>query len=84
MVNLKGFISNFGGVIGNHPFLINKFLKSAKPEDPDNPTDDEKAAANNSTKEAYISMAFLSGLNRGRYVVVLNDLHNAFWVGCYK
>ena len=63
MTNLKGFISNFGGVIRNHPFLINKFLKSAKPADPDNPTDDEKAAANNDTKEAYMAMAFLSGLN---------------------
>ena len=49
--------------------------------DPDNPTDNEKPAANNSTEEAYMATAFLLGLNRGRYGVLLNDLQNAFHMG---
>ena len=36
MTNLRDVISHCGGVIGNHPFLVDKFLKAAYPADPDN------------------------------------------------
>ena len=84
MNNLRCVISHFGGVIGNHPFLIDKSLKSDKPEDPDDPTDNNKAAANTATEEAYMVTAFLLGLNYGRYGVLLNELHNAFRMRCDK
>ena len=78
MTNLRDFISHCGGFIGNHPLLIDNFLKSEDPADPDGPTGEETAAAKNATEEAYMSTAFLSGLDRGRYGVLLNELHNAF------
>ena len=81
MTNLRDVISQCKGVIVNHTFLINKFIKSDKPADPYYTMDDKKAAANNSTKEAYMATAFLSGLNQCRYGVLLNDLHNTFWMG---
>ena len=63
MTYLRDVISHCGWFIGNHPFLVDNFLKAAKPVDPDDPTDGEKLAVNNSTEEAYIATAFLSGLN---------------------
>ena len=44
----------------------------------ENSTDKEMAVAKNSTKEAYMDTAFLSGLKRDIYGVMLNELHNAF------
>ena len=38
MSNLRDVISHCVGVIVNHPFLVEKFLKAADPADPDNPT----------------------------------------------
>ena len=75
MTKLRDVIFHFGGIIGNHPFLINNFLKVA------NPMDKNKVAGNNSTEEDYMATAFLSGLNRGRYDALLNNLHKAFWMG---
>ena len=82
MMNLRYVISHCGGVIRNHPFLVKKDLKAVDPEDPDNPTEDETAAAKNATEEAYTDTALLSGLNRDRYGVLLNEIHNAFRMGC--
>ena len=59
--NLRDVISHCGGFIGNHPFLVGKFLKSAYTEDPENPTKDETSAAKTATEEAYTATAFLSG-----------------------
>ena len=63
MTKLRDVISNYRGVIGNRPFLINKFLKASNPEDLDNSTDENVAAAKTATEEAYMATAFLSGLN---------------------
>ena len=63
MTYLRDVISQCGRFIGNHPFLVDNFLNASKLVDPDNPTDNEKLAANNSTEEAYMATAFLSGLN---------------------
>ena len=38
MTNLRDMISHCGWFIGNHTFLIEKFLKAVEPADPDNPT----------------------------------------------
>ena len=38
MTNLRDIISHFGGFIGNHPFLVEKFLKAAYLADENNPT----------------------------------------------
>ena len=81
MTNLRDIISHFGGVIGNHPFLVDKFLKAADLADPDNPTENETAATKTATEEAYMATAFLSGLNNARYGALLNELHNAFRMG---
>ena len=78
MTYLRDVISHCRWFIGNHPLLVEKFLKAAKPVDPDNPTDNKNSASNNSTEEAYMATVFLSGLKRGRYGVLLNDLQNAF------
>ena len=72
ITNLSDIISHCGGVIGNHPLLVEKLLKSADPSNPDNPTEDETSAAKTVTEEAYMATAFLSGLNRDRYGVLLN------------
>ena len=79
--NLRDVISHFGGVIGNHPFIVDKLLKAADPEDSENPTEDETAAAKTTTEEAYMATAFLSGINSARYGVLLKELHNAFHMG---
>ena len=50
MTNLRDVISHCGGVIGKHQFLIDKFLKVSKPVEPDDPMDDDKSEANNTTK----------------------------------
>ena len=81
MTDLRDVIYHCGGVIGNHPFLVDKFLRAAYPTDLDNPTKNETAAAKTETEEAYIAMTLLSGLNRARYGVLLNYLHNAFRMG---
>ena len=81
MTNLRDVISHCGGVIVNHTFLVEKILKAIDPGDPGNPTNNETAAAKTTTEEAYMATAFLSGLNRSRYGVILNELHNAFHMG---
>ena len=63
MTNLRYIISHFGGFIGKHPFLVDNFLKAEEPSDLDNSTDNETAAAKTVTEEAYMSTAFISGLN---------------------
>ena len=78
MSNLREVISHCGSVIGNHPFLVEKFLKAADPEDPINPTEDETAAAKTATEEAYMSMAFLSGIKNAMYGTLLKDMNNSF------
>ena len=81
---MRDFISHCDGVIGNHPFLVEKLLKAADPADPLNPTEDEMAAAKTATEEAYMATVFLSGLNSARYGAMLNELHNAFHMGRNK
>ena len=78
MTNLRDAFSHCGGVIGNHPFLVGKFLKAADPLDPDKPTKNETAATNTATEDAYMATAFLSVLNRSRYGVLLNEFHSTF------
>ena len=60
---------------------MDKFLKAADPADEENPTEDETAAAKTATEEAYMAIAFLSGLNNAIYGALLNKLHNAFRMG---
>ena len=76
MTNLRDIISPCVWIIENHTFLVDKFMKAAEPADPDNPTENETAASNTATEEAYVSTAFISGLNKARYWVLLNKLHN--------
>ena len=45
MLNLREVISHCGSFIGVHPFLVEKILMAADPEDPGNPTENETAAA---------------------------------------
>ena len=72
MTKLRDVISHYGGVIGNHQFLVDKFLKTADPEDPDSTMENETAASKTATEEAYITTEFLSGLNSARYGVIIN------------
>ena len=51
MKNLRDVISHSGGVIGNHPFLVGKFLKAIDPSDPGNPTENDTAEAKTATEE---------------------------------
>ena len=81
MTNLRDVISHCGGVIGNHPFLVEKFLMAADPAYPDNPMEKGPAASKTATEEAYMSTALLSGMKSARYGVLLNELHNAFRMG---
>ena len=81
MLNLRDVILHYGGVIGNHPFLVDKFLKAADLADKDNPTEEEMTAAKTMTEEAYMATAFLSGLNNTRYGALLNDLNIDFRMG---
>ena len=55
MTNLRDIIYHCGGVIVNHPLLVDKFLKAADPADLEKPTDNETAATNTATEEAYIA-----------------------------
>ena len=73
MSNLRDVISHWGVVIGNHPFLIDKFLKAAYLAYENNPTEEETTAAKTATEEAYMATAFLSGLNKARYGALLNS-----------
>ena len=50
MTNLRDVISQCGRFIGNHTFLIDKLLKASRPEDTNEPTDDDTEAAKNATK----------------------------------
>ena len=81
MSNLRDVISHCGGVIGNHPFLVKKFLKAVDPEDPENPKEEnETAASKTETEEAYMATKFLSGLNSAMYGVLLNELNNSLYM----
>ena len=55
MSNLRDIISHCGGVIGNHPLLVDKFLKAADLEDEENPTEEETATAKTATEESYMA-----------------------------
>ena len=81
MTNLRDVISHCRGVIRNHPFLIDKFLKVEEPADPGNRTEEEMTTEKTTTEEAYIQTAFLSGLKQFRYEVLLKNMHNAFHMG---
>ena len=80
-LNLGNVISHCGSVIGNQPFLVEKFMKAAELVDDNNPTEDETTVAKTATEEAYMATAFLSGLNNARFRALLNELHNAFRMG---
>ena len=45
MTNLRYVISHCSIVIGNHPFLVEKFLKAIYPAYLDNPMENETASA---------------------------------------
>ena len=79
--NLRDVIYQCGGTIGNHPSLVDKFLKAAYRAVPKIFTVNETAAAKIATEEAYITTEFLSGINSARYGDLLNKLHNAFHMG---
>ena len=81
MSNLRVAISHCGDVIGNHPFLVEKFLKAADPEYPETPTENETAKSKTATEEAYMATYFLSGLSSSRYWALLNNLKNDFCMG---
>ena len=84
MTNLREVISHYGSVTGNHLFLVGKSPKAVDPADPDNPKENNAAAAKTATEEAYMAKAFLSGINSARYRKLLNELHNAFRIGRNK
>ena len=47
-------------------------MKAVDLEDPDNPTENDTAAAKTATEEAYMATEFLSGLNSAIYRVIIN------------
>ena len=81
MSNMRNVISHCGSVIGNHPFLVDKFLKAVDTADTDNPTEEDTTTYKTAIEEAYMDTAFLSGMNNARYGALLNDLHNTFRMG---
>ena len=81
MSNLRDAISHCGGVIGNHPFLVEKPLKAADLADPENPTENDRSAAKTATEEVYMATAFLSGINISRYGALLKELQKHFCMG---
>ena len=81
MSNLRDIISHCGGVIGNHPFLVDKLLKAAELVDKKNHTEEETTTSKTATEDAYMATEFLSGLNNAIYRALLNDLHHAFCMG---
>ena len=52
MSNLREVIPNCGGVIGNHPFLVDKFLKAAELAEETNHMEKETSAAKIATEES--------------------------------
>ena len=84
MTNMRDVISHCGGVIGNHPFLVDKFLNATYPADLENPAKNETAAAKTTTEEAYMVKEFLSCLTRAIYGMLINELHNAFRMEQYE
>ena len=82
MSNLRDVISHCGGVIVNHPFLVDKLLNGAELADKTNPTEEETTAAKIVTEESYMATEFLSGVNNDRFGALLNELHNGFRMGC--
>ena len=63
MTNLRDVISQCGGVIGNHTFLVDKFLMASDPIDTDIPTENKTTTAKTETEEAYMATEFLSGIS---------------------
>ena len=78
---MRDAISHCGGVIGNYPILVDKFLKALDMADLENPTENDTAAAKTATEDDYMAISFLSGLNSDRYGVLLNEQHNAICMG---
>ena len=63
MTNLIDDISHCGGVIGNHPVIVEKPPKAAYPAEPDNLTENETTTAKTVIEEAFMATPFLSDLN---------------------
>ena len=59
-----------------HPDLVDHVLKKNGITPPGNVTEQKKAEEE--LKEAYLAMAFLSGLSKEKFQDLLEDLSNAF------
>ena len=77
ITNLRNFIVNYVGSLGEHPLLVNKKLTTEVVELP-NADDSEVDTAKTKSKKAYMSISFMSDINHNRYGQLRNKLHNAF------
>ena len=76
--NLVQVSDHCGGNFGLHSKLINDILTKAGIT---SPTDDQQRAAETESKEKYLAMAFLCGLNKEKYQGLMDDLSNSFLNG---
>ena len=76
--NLFQVVDHCGGNFGVHPSLITYNLAEKGITTPSNT---EKTNAEEESREAYLAISFLSGLNREKYQELLDNLSNSFLSG---
>ena len=77
--NLVSVVEHCGGNFAVHPNLIDYVLKNKGVTLPGDAT--ERKNAEEESKEAYLAMAFLNGLNKYKYQDLMDELSNAYLTG---
>lgn len=72
MTNMRDVIVHYGVTLGDHPLLVSKKLKDVGVDPTIGANPAHMNTAKSETKEAYMVVAFLSGLNRHRYGPLMN------------
>ena len=67
--------------LGDHPFPVNKKLKDIGVYPPSGANHQHIETVQTDDKETYMVVTFLSVLNRHRYGLLMNEIHNEFRMG---
>jgi hypothetical protein len=75
--NLVAAVDECGAMIARHPTIYNEVLQELSVDSQD-PTDDEKERAQQTSKGGYLAVAFLLGLDRIRYGMLIEEIENEY------
>jgi hypothetical protein len=75
--NLVAAVDECRAMIGRHPTIYTEVLQESA-ADPQNPTEDERKEAQETSKERYLAVAFLLESDRIRYGMLMKEIENEY------